>query len=334
MTKADASINQASRQQAIDWLVEWRSGTMSDTQREALDRWCAANPAHAAAWAQVSGGFEHTLGQPLASLTTSRATADAALGALLLPHAGRRRRRLVGGTLAACGAVFASGLVAHRMAPLPGLLADAHTATAERRSLDLADGSRLMLDARTAMDLSLGPAQRLVRLRQGALIAEVAAEHSAPFVIRTSHGEVRSSGTRCMVRVSAERTEVAVLDRAVSLHGATRNDRQTLGTGQAARVDIRGAISPLQTPAEDLAAWQHGMLAVRAGTLGDVIEGLRPYRRGFIRLSPDVAQLPVLGVFPLDDTDHALQALADTLPVLIRRYQGGWLLVIEPVGAA
>ena len=48
MTKADASINQASRQQAIDWLVEWRSGTMSDTQREALDRWCAANPAHAA----------------------------------------------------------------------------------------------------------------------------------------------------------------------------------------------------------------------------------------------------------------------------------------------
>ena len=32
--------------------------------------------------------------------------------------------------------------------------------------------------------------------------------------------------------------------------------------------------------------------------------------------------------------DFLKKALADTLPVLIRRYQGGWLLVIEPVGAA
>ncbi len=323
------------RQQAIDWLVEWRSGEMCDAQRERLNRWRCADPAHEAAWAQVSASFEQRLCQPLAPLTTDRATADAALRALLLPSPNPRRRRMVGGTLAAAGATLASGLLAHRFAPLPGILADAHTATAERRTLKLADGSRLLLDARTAVDIALNADQRQVRLHQGALIAEVTTESHSPFVVKTPQGEVRThDGASCMVRANAEGTQVAVLDRVVSLHSAAQADQITLIQGQGAWLNTLGAITPLQGLANDLAAWQHGMLAVRDGTLSDVIEGLRPYRRGFIRVSPAVARLPVLGVFPLDDTDRALQALADTLPVTVRRYQAGWLVVIEPIHTA
>lgn len=334
MTTNQPASRMALRQQAIAWLVEWRSGQMSDAQRDGLARWRQANPAHEAAWLQVSSAFDRTLCQPLAPLAGDRSTASAAMDALLQPHTGRRRRQLVGGTLAAVGVVVSTGMVAHRFSPLPGLLADVHTATAERRSLALSDGSRLLLDARTALDITYGAGQRRIDLQRGALIADMGARRASPFVVSTQHGAVRAQGARCMVRVQAGGTQVAALDHSVSLDLATQSTQTTLAAGQSALLDAQGTIQRLQTPAQDLAAWQQGMLAVRDGTLGEVIEGLRPYRRGLIRLSPAAAQLPVLGVFTLDDTDHTLQALADTLPVVVRRYQGGWLVVIEPIGHA
>ena len=60
-----------------------------------------------------------------------------------------------------------------------------------------------------------------------------------------------------------------------------------------------------------------------------VVAALRAYRRGMLRVSPAAAQLRVLGTFPLDDTDLALKALADTLPITVDRYRSGWMVVID-----
>lgn len=318
------------REQAIAWLVEWRSGTMSQAQRQAFERWRTAQPVHEAAWAQVSGALDRAL-QPLAAHTRGdAAAADAAVDALVQqPAAGAQRRRIVGGALAVAGAGIVGSAVADRFMPVHGLLADARTATGERRTIDLADGSRLLLDARTVIDIDSGRSRR-VRLREGALIADVA-DGVMPFVVGTRHGEVRTlglPGTRCMVRALEARMQVAVLAQVVTVQvpgGAS----ETLTAGQGVWVDGSGAIARGAAPAHDMAAWERGMLAVHDGTLGEVAAALRPYRRGFIRVSPAAARLRVLGTFPLDDTDLALQALADTLPVVITRYQGGWMVVID-----
>ncbi|MNT72156.1 fec operon regulator FecR [compost metagenome] len=60
-----------------------------------------------------------------------------------------------------------------------------------------------------------------------------------------------------------------------------------------------------------------------------MIDALRPYRRGLLRISPEVRQLRVQGVFPLDDSDRALTALEETLAVRVERY-GPWLTLIGP----
>jgi transmembrane sensor len=49
--------------------------------------------------------------------------------------------------------------------------------------------------------------------------------------------------------------------------------------------------------------------------LGEWVAELGRYRRGVLRCDPAVAGLRVSGAFPLDDTDRALQLLADTFPV-------------------
>ncbi|MNI78379.1 fec operon regulator FecR [compost metagenome] len=58
-----------------------------------------------------------------------------------------------------------------------------------------------------------------------------------------------------------------------------------------------------------------------------MVEALRPYSRGFVRLAPQVRGLRVQGVFPLDDPDRAFNALAETLPIRVDRYSP-WLTLI------
>ncbi len=62
-----------------------------------------------------------------------------------------------------------------------------------------------------------------------------------------------------------------------------------------------------------------------------VIDALRPYRSGLIRVAPSVRELRVQGVYPLDDPYRALTALAETLPIRVQHY-GPWLTLIGPRG--
>ena len=129
---------------------------------------------------------------------------------------------------------------------------------------------------------------------------------------------MRALGTRYMVRQQAQRTVVVVHEHEVVVetmagaHGIVR-----AGTG--ARFDV----SRIDTPRAELmaeAAWEAGWIEARGRPLAEVIAALRPYRSGSLRVSMAAGGLPVSGHFPLDDTDAALAALEDMMPIHVRRY--------------
>jgi transmembrane sensor len=62
-------------------------------------------------------------------------------------------------------------------------------------------------------------------------------------------------------------------------------------------------------------------------SLEQVVDALRPYHRGFLRVAPQVRGLRVQGVFPIDDPDRTLNALAETLPIRVDHYSP-WLTLI------
>lgn len=321
------TVAPAVRRQAIAWLVEERSGAMPDSRGHLLQAWRQADPAHEAAWQQVNGALARTL-QPLSGYAGQGPAADLAVDALAR-GAAPSRRRLAGGTLAAVAGAALGAFVVDRFTPVATLWADVHTATGERRSLSLPDGGTLLLDARSVADLSFDATRRLVRLREGAVIATVPAEAGGrPFIVQTRHGEARALGTRYMVRAHDAHTEVAVLQHRVALR-TLGGQEATLAEGHTARMSGHGAIETEAASAFGRAAWQNGMLAVADGTLGEVVTALRAYRPGILRVSPAAAALRVLGTFPLDDTDLALQALADTLPITVNRFRGGWMVAID-----
>ena len=206
------------------------------------------------------------------------------------------------------------------------LTADLRTGTGERRSLTLADGSRLALNADSAVDLAFSGSHRLVRLRRGGLVVQVAADPSRPFIVRSAQGDVRALGTRFLVEQLADATRVVVLEHAVraSLPNGTELD---LAEGQAALLHAQ-RIEPLTAGQAYRADWVQGHLSVLDEPLALVIDALRPYRPGFVRVSPQVRNLRVQGVFPLDDSERTLAALEETMPISVKRY-GAWLTLIE-----
>ena len=321
-----AADRAAAAQAAIAWMVELRSGEAGASERAAFDRWLAADPSHVQAWRRLTGA----VGQAFADVPAREAGAAGAVGQALAIAAaqGARRRRLLRGALGVAGISLAAGWAGREAGLVPDWRADLHTGTAERRRHVLADGSTLLLDARSSVDLRFSAAERGVLLRQGQLIASVQ-PGDAPFVVHTTQGRVQALGTRFMVRQAEGRSLAVVLEHSVEL--ATRDglQRQVLRAGEAAWVETGGiAPVPADAWAEGAADWQRGRLVAQDQPLGDVVEALRPYRRGLLQVSAEAARLRVSGSYALDDTDASLQLLAETLPIDVRVHSGDWLVRI------
>ncbi|WZB75419.1 FecR domain-containing protein [Achromobacter insuavis] len=302
---------------AVDWMVLLSSGEASAADRARFEAWHRTDPRHAAAWDMVTGALDSTFA-PLGEGASSRAAG----AALLAPTS--RRRALRNALMLALAAGGLAALV-DRQTPLRTLAADLRTGTGERHVYPLPDGSVVTLNARSAVDLQFDDRARVLRLREGAVYVRVAADAARPFIVASPDGEVQALGTVFGVARDARGSVACVIEHSVEIRAA--GQRRTLAAGEGARFGAHGIGAPDAALAE-AAAWHDGMLVVRDQPLGEVVAALRPYRRGFLRISPEAARLRVLGAFPLDDTDRVLESLRQTLPIEVARL-GGWLVSID-----
>ncbi|HEY2753416.1 FecR family protein [Phenylobacterium sp.] len=84
------------------------------------------------------------------------------------------------------------------------------TAPDERRSLSLADGSKLDLNAGARLTVTLDTRERRAVVTEGEAVFEVAADKSRPFLIAAGDSTIRAVGARFDVRRRAGRLSVTV----------------------------------------------------------------------------------------------------------------------------
>ncbi len=314
----------APTQAAVDWMLRLDPSRSTPADRQAFTAWLAADPGHAAAWQRVSG----LLQQPFSHLQNAEirhpGQLSAARQALNTPASPQRRRFLGGLTMLALG--LGGTAAVNRITPLNGLLADHHTATGVRKTVTLADGSQLILNARSAADVHFNKVRRLVRLYDGELLAHVVVDPLRPFLVMTDHGQVRALGTQFMVRRESHRSLVSVLEHEVQLENEAGRQAR-LQSGQAAWFDEQG-FHPALTGLQTRASWANGYLEVQDEPLGNLIEALRPYYVGLLRISPAAAHIRTFGIFQLDNIQQTLCSLAETLPVRVSSY-GPLLTMVE-----
>ncbi|MFJ5283147.1 FecR domain-containing protein [Pseudomonas sp. NPDC088429] len=310
-------------EQAIDWMVKLRAGTPDARLQERFNAWLLMDRAHRQAWDTLQERLGDTF-KPFRTLDQRLpGQAGEARQVLLKPQASRRDALRV---IAGLGLLGGGLLLGSKTQLGESLLADLQTARGQRQNFNLADGSRLSLNAESAVDLRFNDRQRLVILRRGELVIDVAPDANRPLIVRTAEGEMRALGTRFLVAQEADASRLVVLQHSVEARlfdGTT----QVVKEGQAALLSTRN-ITSASDDERGRAEWLNGRLNVLDESLEQVIDALRPYHRGFLRVAPEVRGLRVQGVFPLDAPDRTLDALAETLPIRINRYSP-WLTMIS-----
>lgn len=302
--------------EAAQWMARVQSGDMSEPERRAFDAWRVADPHHEQVLGLMSGGLN-----ALRSNALRQVSRDSLLHSLNAPSS---RRRFVAGSLSVLGLALAAGLLGRRFDLLPeaGAL---YTGVGERRDFTLDDGSALTLNARSRVVRRFDSRQRLLQLRSGELCVDVARDPQRPFVVETEHGQMRALGTRFLVERGDTFTRLVMLHSRVEVLTAS-GARQVVEAGQSLRFDGQQLL--LLEPARGHeGAWTQGLLEAHDRPLGEVVERLRGYRRGIIRLSPEVSGLRLSGIYPLDDSDRTLQLLERSLPIRIHYHSAYWVSI-------
>lgn len=330
VSAASTAIDPRAAREAAQWLMRLHEGQPDGAQQQAFEAWRSSDPAHAAAWARAE----------LVCRTLSMVPPGLRAPAGDEPALPSRQRRITVKHLALLIASATPLWLASRSAPWQAFRAQTRTARGEIRHLALPDGSQLVLNTDTAIDVAFDQAARLVTLHAGEIYvttheaASARAAPARPLIVRSLNGSVRALGTRFTVRqgdsLFAPSTQVAVIEGAVEIRPLATSAGPAL-LRQGWQLGFDGHATDAAIPvAPDADAWRDGMLIARRTPLGQVAGQLARYRPGVLRCHPAVAHLAVDGIFQLKDTDRILQLLAISLPVRIRSTTRYWVS-IEPV---
>jgi transmembrane sensor len=302
---------------AIAWQLSLDSG--NPVEREEFAKWHAAHEEHARAWRQLG----------MLDQRFSVASGPARTALLQSREGIRRRVRKLGSGVASVVAVIGLALFAgERYLPVDYWLADQRTATGEQRTLHLADGTLINLNTHSALDVRFDENQRLIVLREGEILVETGHGDARPFIVETREGSMRALGTKFLVKREDDGTRLSVLKSAVAAHPQSNQEEQILREGQQVLMRNNG-LGPIVALNPGADAWTRGMLVVDNARLADLVHELGRYRRGYLGIAPEVADLRITGSFPLNDTDKALSALLPTLPVQIEQHTAWWVTVAK-----
>ncbi|WP_292618181.1 FecR family protein [Nitrobacter sp. 62-23] len=301
--KADIALSDA----AIDWLVRLKSGRATADDHAAFAAWRGQSAEHEVAACEAESIW-HGVG--VAGDRAKRLDRKARRARVT------RRAVLGGGTLAVAGFTLAkSGVIG------PRLLADYATDVGEQRTVALADGSSVFLNARSALSVKFGAAERRLSLLEGQATFAVAHDAARPFIVEAGDGQTRAVGTVFDIDIRADEAIVTVVEGVVAITTDEAPDPVVARVDQRVRYLKRGRPSAPEAANADIeTAWRRGKLIFNRRPLADVVADIERYRRGQIVLVGDgLRSLEVTGVFDLNDPEAILRTIEDSLPVRMTR---------------
>ncbi|RRU10388.1 DUF4880 domain-containing protein [Stenotrophomonas maltophilia] len=317
MTTSEPSPRQA--RQALRWVIRCSAGPLPERQQRTLQRWLRADPQHVLAWRQQQAFWR--------GLDAAGPEVLAALPELTEDRQGLRpiapRRRLPWLLASAAAVVLMVAAAPHAL-----LLArsDLHSTDAPRM-VQLEDGSIAVLDAGTALAIDFDGQQRHLRLLRGQAWFQVAHE-ARPFQVEAAGGQIRDIGTAFSVSMQDTTVLTQVSEGGVDVRPGD-GSVQRLHAGQA-RVFRDGRwLQPVQL--EDTAAmapWRRGEVVIDDQPAAQAIADLARYRRAPVWvLGGQGASVRVSGLFHLQQSETAINAVAAQAGLRVQRLPGGALVV-------
>ncbi|WCM29042.1 FecR domain-containing protein [Sphingomonas sp. QA11] len=280
------------------WAIRAQDASFADW--EGLTDWLESDPRHLPAY-EVALEDDAWAGQLFAAHTpVAAATAPA-------HYPPRGRWFATGGAIAAALVGVVSWTVVTRDAPRR----EVATAPGEHRTVDLADGSRIVLNGGTRIVLDPDK-PREITLAEGEALFEVRHDARHPFVVVADGTRLVDVGTVFNVVRDGGAIDVAVADGAVDYEAGAQRIRLNQGDALS-RPDRDAAPAVRKTSPEGIGGWQSGQLHYDDATLDQVARDLSRNTGRSIRVVDGAARMRFTGTLVLEGPPREVLARAGPL---------------------
>lgn len=299
--------HEALLEHAAAWHARLRADDAASADHAAFAAWLDADASHRLAYADVCA----------AAYALESAGVREPVAARAVARGGRAWIGAFAG--AASAAVLGVGLW-FGAAPWQNLASDVHTVSAEQRRVELPDGSRVLLDGDSAIDIAYDDARRTIELKRGAAFFDVVADKERPFVVRAGNASAAALGTRYAVEHTAAGIHVAVEEGEVEVRSGTAADSVRLRAGEGVALAF-GASTPSAASADDAAlAWTRQRLVFSGTPLALALSRLDRHVEGRIVLVGGArADARVTAAIPANDALGGLAAIVRENGLTLRR---------------
>lgn len=299
--------------EAAHWVVKFDGVDFDARDVRAFRRWLGKSPDHRAAFEVASRAWNQL--DLLSRLDAFPLPANDDAPSL------NRRRALAAGLGAGAVGLGVAGYVL-----ISGGTAEAfETGVGERREIELADGTRVLLNASSQLKARIRADRREARLIAGEALFSIAESSAGVFSIATPSGEIEAASGQILVKLLPEGARVALLS-----DGARASRRTWLGGSAPVVADANSEIVfARETVAVDAVSadqlerrlsWRDGMLAFDDTPLVEAAADVtRQSGVSFVFADPALARLRVGGLIRADDLDAFLALLRNNLAINAER---------------
>ncbi len=304
-------VSRESIEQAALWMARLWADDVTEQDKKSFQTWLAAHPDNAYAWSQLE-----LLQQKFSAIPATPATRKTLLNRT------RVSRRQV---LSLAGVGFATAGLGFSLAePSSGL--EYATAVGEVREVLLSDGTEMVMNTASRVEVDFNHSERRIRLIEGEVLITTA-HHKTPFYITTHAGNVVPIGTRFTVRKLDAHINVAVYEGEVELQPKLGLANLRIIAGENANFSPSNISEPITNEFSD-ALWLQQKIVANGMPLDEFLTELSRYRRGVLRIDPSLKYLNITGVFSTRNTDQTLHNLTQVLPIEVNYRTSLWVTVI------
>jgi transmembrane sensor len=303
-------------EEAAAWALRMAQGDADPETRAALDAWRGESPEHDRAFADAAEAWDllgqHATSPELLALRRDALHRARAQGRRRWLGAGLDRRAVAAGIAAAIAIPLAAVGWQRLQAPDERTYATAH---GEQRTIVLADGSRLSMDALTQVTVALSRDLRVIELEGGRMNVEVAKDPERPLRVKAAESTVTALGTVFSVERAPQSLVVTLVEGKVAVRSGqgralTMAAGQELTLGPGAAVALREDVD-----AEQALAWREGKLIFDDEPLAAAAARMNNYGARRIVVHGAAQGLRISGVFRAGDVEAFVGAVESYFPI-------------------
>lgn len=312
--------------EALAWLVKLNSGHLSLSEEQAFFAWLHSSTAHQAAYLRVEELWEQSA---VIATAADIATAPVEGATATPPPTGRKASRpthtspsklLFGNWAIAFSALAAVVALSFVNTKTPSTHSTWVSAIGEQRQISLEDGTQVLLNTDSQLEVDYSRDHRRARLLRGEAYFDVHPNPERPFDVATHQGMVRVLGTHFAVQQQAADTLVTVLEGRVALGPATNAEQvfnplvELRPNQQLSLQEAQQGVHPHAVNAKAALAWRDKQLVVQKQPLAEVLQDLKRYYPVAIYLAdPSLGEREITAVLQIGALDTTLAALCQTL---------------------